>query len=106
MKLTTPALQQCVVDRIPDESMGEQKGLALREHKEMRHEMVGNVVLPIEQVAQCLPAEALTEHRGSLEGGLVGRIEPIQTCLDEALDRAGHAGFGALLACRRSCSPA
>ena len=97
VKLTSPSLQQRVVDRITDQGMCEQKCFTLRPHEKLRHETVGSVVGPVEQLAQGLPAEALTEHRGRLQGRLVRRIEPIQSSLDEVLQRARHARLTALL---------
>ena len=44
-----------------------------------------------------LPAEALAEHRGRLQGRLVGRIELVDARLHQVLHRARDAGFRAFL---------
>src|SRR5262245_54249215 len=77
--------------------MCKKKYFTLRPHEKLRNETVGSVVGPVEQLAQGLPAEALTEHRGRLQGRLVRRIEPIQSSLDEVLQRARHTRLTALL---------
>ena len=78
--------------------MGEQERLAVvRPHEVARHEMLGGMVRMLEQVGQGSAVEALAEHRGRLQGRLVGRVEPVDARLHQVLHRARDAGFRAVL---------
>ena len=84
-------LQQGVVDRVPDQCVREQKGLALLPNQSVGYQGLGCVVRAVEDEAQHVGLEALAEHGRRLQGLLVGDIESIRARLDEALHRARHA---------------
>jgi hypothetical protein len=90
-------LEEAVVDRVPDQGVGEQQAVALGAHQDLFDQRPAAVVGALEQIAQALEREALAEHRGRQQSLLVGGIEVVQPCLDQALHRARHAPFGARL---------
>ena len=100
MQLASPALEQSIVDGVPDQRVREQEHVAvrlLRPQEKARYQGLGGIIRPIEQVGQSRAAEPLAENRGGLNGGLVYPGEPINARLHEALHRAGYGGGLALI---------
>ena len=95
MQFAPAALEQAIIDGVPDEGMREQAVLAMQTHKMVRDETIWLVVGPVKQGLENVALEALTEDRGDLRGNSIQWIEPIQARLHEALNGSRDAALGA-----------
>ena len=92
MQLPPPAPAQGVVDGVSYQRVRKQKDLViclLWPDEKPRYQGLRHVIRLVEEVHQRPGCKLLAEHRGRLRRLLVGRVQPVDAGLHQALDRAG-----------------
>ena len=99
VQLAAPALRAaCRRPRRGSARGRTESAVALRPHQQVRHEARrGRSRVAPSRWRSTSRVEALPEHGGGLQRRLVGRFEPVEAGLHQALDRARDAGLRALL---------
>ena len=98
VQLTASAPQEAVVDRVAYQRVGEEiAAVGLPPDQQVRHKAVRDIAGPFQRMGEHGGVEALPQHGGGLQRGLVGRFEPVEPGLHQAPDRARDGDVRPLL---------
>ena len=98
VQLTAAAPQEAVVDRVAYQRVGEEiAAVGLPPHQHVRHKAIRDIAGPFQGMGEHGGVEALPQHGGGLQRGLVSRFEPVEPGLHQAPDRARDGDVRPLL---------